>query len=171
VRAPEQAERSVNGPALPLPPPPQECTFVPGCQPIGVGRGAVVRRALVDKNVRIGDNVSAAPRGSGCNAGLRACRVSRFQAPSRRADRKQRARNGALAAPRTKRGGADAGACQLRARCGRSEGQASQGRGRSRPPAAPFVSHMLFIGRRSPHAQSPTRPPPQMYIPKCRSRS
>ncbi|KIY99375.1 glucose-1-phosphate adenylyltransferase [Monoraphidium neglectum] len=53
----KEAERSVNGPALPLPPPPQECTFVPGCQPIGVGRGAVVRRALVDKNVRIGDNV------------------------------------------------------------------------------------------------------------------
>jgi glucose-1-phosphate adenylyltransferase len=34
----------------------EECTFVPGCQPIGVGRGSVVRKALVDKNVRIGDN-------------------------------------------------------------------------------------------------------------------
>jgi hypothetical protein len=40
-------------------PRPQECTFVPGCQPIGVGRNAVVTKALIDKNVRIGDNVRA----------------------------------------------------------------------------------------------------------------
>ena len=35
----------------------EECSFVPGCQPIGVGRNSVVRKALVDKNVRIGNDV------------------------------------------------------------------------------------------------------------------
>jgi ADP-glucose pyrophosphorylase len=37
----------------------QECSFVPGCMPIGVGRNSTIRKALVDKNVRIGDNVRA----------------------------------------------------------------------------------------------------------------
>ncbi|KAI8477083.1 MAG: ADP-glucose pyrophosphorylase small subunit [Monoraphidium minutum] len=41
----------------------EECTFVPGCQPIGVGRGAIVRKALIDKNVRIGDNVQIINKG------------------------------------------------------------------------------------------------------------
>lgn len=35
----------------------EECSFVPGCMPIGVGRNSIVRKALVDKNVRIGSNV------------------------------------------------------------------------------------------------------------------
>lgn len=48
---------------------PQECSFVPGCQPIGVGRNVVIRKALVDKNVRIGDNVSSL-RGRGKGGGL-----------------------------------------------------------------------------------------------------
>lgn len=34
-----------------------ECVFVPGCQPVGVGRNTIIKKALVDKNVRIGDNV------------------------------------------------------------------------------------------------------------------
>ncbi|GBF93774.1 glucose-1-phosphate adenylyltransferase small subunit, chloroplastic [Raphidocelis subcapitata] len=35
----------------------EECSFVPGCMPIGIGRNSTVRKALLDKNVRIGDNV------------------------------------------------------------------------------------------------------------------
>jgi glucose-1-phosphate adenylyltransferase len=34
-----------------------ECAFVPGCLPMGVGDNSVVRKALIDKNARIGDNV------------------------------------------------------------------------------------------------------------------
>lgn len=35
----------------------EECSFVPGCQPIGVGRNSVIRKALIDKNVRVGADV------------------------------------------------------------------------------------------------------------------
>ena len=35
----------------------EECAFVPGCLPMGVGDGSVVRHAIVDKNARIGQNV------------------------------------------------------------------------------------------------------------------
>lgn len=34
-----------------------ECAFVPGCLPMGIGAGSVVRKALIDKNARIGENV------------------------------------------------------------------------------------------------------------------
>jgi glucose-1-phosphate adenylyltransferase len=34
----------------------EECEFVPGCLPMGVGDGSVIRRAIVDKNARIGEN-------------------------------------------------------------------------------------------------------------------
>lgn len=32
----------------------EECEYVPGCLPMGVGDGAIVRRAIIDKNARIG---------------------------------------------------------------------------------------------------------------------
>ena len=32
-----------------------ECQFVPGCLPMGVGDGTTIRRAIVDKNARIGE--------------------------------------------------------------------------------------------------------------------
>lgn len=32
----------------------EECEFVPGCCPMGVGDGSIVRRAIIDKNARIG---------------------------------------------------------------------------------------------------------------------
>ncbi|KXZ56980.1 hypothetical protein GPECTOR_1g885 [Gonium pectorale] len=32
----------------------EECEFVPGCLPMGVGDGSIVRRAIIDKNARIG---------------------------------------------------------------------------------------------------------------------
>jgi glucose-1-phosphate adenylyltransferase len=32
----------------------QECELLPGCTPIGIGAGTVIRRAIVDKNARIG---------------------------------------------------------------------------------------------------------------------
>eukprot|EP00877_Chromochloris_zofingiensis_P011429 jgi/Chrzof1/653/Cz01g23260.t1 len=32
-----------------------ECAFVPGCLPMGIGRGSVVKGALIDKNARIGE--------------------------------------------------------------------------------------------------------------------
>jgi glucose-1-phosphate adenylyltransferase len=35
----------------------EECAFVPGCLPMGVGDSCVVRKALIDKNARIGSNV------------------------------------------------------------------------------------------------------------------
>jgi len=35
----------------------EECAFVPGCLPMGVGDNCVVRKALIDKNARIGSNV------------------------------------------------------------------------------------------------------------------
>jgi hypothetical protein len=35
----------------------EECAFVPGCLPMGIGSGSVVRKALIDKNARIGENV------------------------------------------------------------------------------------------------------------------
>ncbi|KAG2489639.1 hypothetical protein HYH03_011918 [Edaphochlamys debaryana] len=34
----------------------EECEYVPGCLPMGVGDGSIVRRAIVDKNARIGPN-------------------------------------------------------------------------------------------------------------------
>jgi len=34
-----------------------ECAFVPGCLPMGIGAGSTVRKALIDKNARIGENV------------------------------------------------------------------------------------------------------------------
>jgi len=33
----------------------EECANVPGCLPMGIGRGSVVRRAIIDKNARIGE--------------------------------------------------------------------------------------------------------------------
>lgn len=30
---------------------------MPGCLPMGIGAGSVVRKALIDKNARIGENV------------------------------------------------------------------------------------------------------------------
>ncbi len=30
---------------------------MPGCMPIGVGRSTLIKKALIDKNVRIGSNV------------------------------------------------------------------------------------------------------------------
>lgn len=50
-----------TAPLHPPSPPPQECSYVPGCMPMGVGRNTIVRKALVDKNVRIGANVSRLP--------------------------------------------------------------------------------------------------------------
>eukprot|EP01024_Parvocaulis_polyphysoides_P007805 TRINITY_DN12296_c0_g1_i1.p1 TRINITY_DN12296_c0_g1~~TRINITY_DN12296_c0_g1_i1.p1 ORF type:complete len:327 (-),score=43.48 TRINITY_DN12296_c0_g1_i1:282-1262(-) len=35
---------------------PDECELVPGCLPMGIGQGSVVRKAIIDKNVRIGQN-------------------------------------------------------------------------------------------------------------------
>ena len=35
----------------------EECVNVRGCLPMGLGDGCVVRRAIIDKNARIGDNV------------------------------------------------------------------------------------------------------------------
>ena len=32
----------------------QECSLLPGCTPIGIGAGTVIRKAIVDKNARIG---------------------------------------------------------------------------------------------------------------------
>eukprot|EP00983_Pelagomonas_calceolata_P040873 1137809-Pelagomonas_calceolata.AAC.3 len=32
----------------------QECEYVPGCMPMGVGDGSIVRRAIIDKNARVG---------------------------------------------------------------------------------------------------------------------
>jgi glucose-1-phosphate adenylyltransferase len=34
-----------------------ECAFVPGCLPMGIGAGSTVRKTLIDKNARIGENV------------------------------------------------------------------------------------------------------------------
>ena len=34
-----------------------ECQDLPGCTPIGIGAGTVIRRAIVDKNARIGMDV------------------------------------------------------------------------------------------------------------------
>jgi glucose-1-phosphate adenylyltransferase len=33
----------------------EECEYVPGCLPMGVGDGSIVRRAIIDKNARIGE--------------------------------------------------------------------------------------------------------------------
>lgn len=33
----------------------EECEYVPGCLPMGLGDGTIVRRAIVDKNARIGE--------------------------------------------------------------------------------------------------------------------
>lgn len=35
----------------------EDCLFVPGCLPMGIGRGSHLRRCIVDKNARIGENV------------------------------------------------------------------------------------------------------------------
>lgn len=35
----------------------EECAIVPGCLPMGIGIGTVIRKAIVDKNARIGSNV------------------------------------------------------------------------------------------------------------------
>ena len=35
----------------------EECELLPGCLPIGIGENSVVRKAIVDKNARIGSNV------------------------------------------------------------------------------------------------------------------
>ena len=32
----------------------QECSLLPGCTPIGIGAGTVIRKAIIDKNARIG---------------------------------------------------------------------------------------------------------------------
>nr|AEL29992.1 ADP-glucose pyrophosphorylase small subunit [Dunaliella parva] len=32
----------------------EECEYVPGCMPMGVGDGSIVRRAIIDKNSRVG---------------------------------------------------------------------------------------------------------------------
>lgn len=34
----------------------EECEFVPGCLPMGVGDNTTIRRAIIDKNARIGEN-------------------------------------------------------------------------------------------------------------------
>ena len=41
----------------------EECVNVRGCLPIGLGDGCVVRRAIIDKNARIGDNVQIVNKG------------------------------------------------------------------------------------------------------------
>ena len=35
----------------------EECSLVPGCLPMGVGPNSVVRRAIIDKNARVGAGV------------------------------------------------------------------------------------------------------------------
>lgn len=35
----------------------EECAIVPGCLPMGIGPNSVIKRAIVDKNARIGHNV------------------------------------------------------------------------------------------------------------------
>ncbi|WIA29222.1 hypothetical protein OEZ86_011733 [Tetradesmus obliquus] len=35
----------------------EECAWVPGCLPMGVGNGSHIRKALIDKNARIGERV------------------------------------------------------------------------------------------------------------------
>lgn len=39
----------------------EECEYVPGCLPMGLGDGTVVRRAIIDKNARIGEGVWLSP--------------------------------------------------------------------------------------------------------------
>ena len=39
-----------------------ECAFVPGCLPMGIGRGSTVRGALIDKNARIGERCNITNR-------------------------------------------------------------------------------------------------------------
>lgn len=34
----------------------EECAFVPGCLPMGIGDNSIVRKAILDKNARIGPN-------------------------------------------------------------------------------------------------------------------
>ena len=34
----------------------EECEFVPGCLPMGVGDKTTIRKAIIDKNARIGEN-------------------------------------------------------------------------------------------------------------------
>ena len=35
----------------------EECAIVPGCLPIGIGAGSTIKKAIVDKNARIGSGV------------------------------------------------------------------------------------------------------------------
>eukprot|EP00879_Flechtneria_rotunda_P008433 GHRR01008834.1.p1 GENE.GHRR01008834.1~~GHRR01008834.1.p1 ORF type:complete len:440 (+),score=131.05 GHRR01008834.1:586-1905(+) len=35
----------------------EECAWVPGCLPMGIGKGSHIRKALIDKNARIGERV------------------------------------------------------------------------------------------------------------------
>lgn len=37
---------------------PIECELLPGCLPIGIGEGCTIKKAIVDKNARIGPGVS-----------------------------------------------------------------------------------------------------------------
>ena len=34
----------------------EECELLPGCMPIGLGNGTVVKKCIIDKNARIGHN-------------------------------------------------------------------------------------------------------------------
>lgn len=36
---------------------PNECELLPGCLPMGIGRGSIIKNCIVDKNARIGPNV------------------------------------------------------------------------------------------------------------------
>ncbi|DBA66505.1 TPA: hypothetical protein ACH3X2_002475 [Trebouxia sp. C0005] len=41
----------------------EECALIPGCLPMGLGANTVVRKAIVDKNARIGSNVQIVNKG------------------------------------------------------------------------------------------------------------
>jgi hypothetical protein len=41
----------------------EECEYVPGCLPMGVGDGSIVRRAIIDKNARVGERCQVSERG------------------------------------------------------------------------------------------------------------
>ena len=42
----------------------EECATYSGCLPMGIGDGCVVRRAIIDKNARIGDGVQIINKGN-----------------------------------------------------------------------------------------------------------
>jgi ADP-glucose pyrophosphorylase len=62
---------------------PDECELVPGCLPMGIGEGSILRKCIVDKNARIGPHTQLINK-DGVSEANRRVQCTWLQRPRRR---------------------------------------------------------------------------------------